>query len=367
MAKKSAPPKRISLEPLRREIDDVDTQLIALLNRRAALAQEIGVIKRERGEGAFDPARHRQVLRRIRQKNGGPFPTDQLERVWTEIMGASLLLEAPVRVGFLGPEASYSHLAAVHEFGHGVELRPMQTIPDVFSAVEAGHLEHGVVPIENSIEGIVHFTMDKFLESPLQICSEMLLRIRLNLIAKIAQNKVKRIFSHPQPLRQSQRWLRENLPSVKLIEVSSTTKGAEMAAKARDAACIGSEVAAERYGLNILARGIEDDPDNTTRFLVIGKKHPGPSGRDKTSIMFTLRDKPGALVGVLQPLEARGINMSNIDVRPSHRRAFDYVFFIDIEGHIDDPPVAAALPEMKEHCVLTKVLGSYPKADIEQG
>lgn len=351
------------LDGLRAKIDAVDTRLVALLNERAALAQRIGEIKRQRGEPAYDPARHRRVLRRVRAKSAGPFPPDQLERVYTEIMSASLILEEALRIGYLGPEASFSHLAAIHEFGHGVDLRPMTTIPDVFHAIETRALDLGVVPIENSSEGIVHFTMDRFLDSPLQICSELLLRIRLCLLGKVTMGKVKRVFSHPQPLRQCQRWLRENLSRARLVEVASTTMGAELAARSRDGAAIGSEVAAERYGLDILVRGIEDDADNTTRFLVIGRRHPGPSGADKTSIMFTLRDKPGALVSALLPFRRAGINMSNIDVRPSHRRAFDYVFFIDVEGHIDEPKVARAIEALRDHCVLVKVLGSYPRSD----
>lgn len=313
----------------------------------------------------FDPARQRQVLRRLRARNPGPFPTEQLERIWTEIMGACLSLEEPLRIGYLGPEASFSHLAALREFGHASDLRPLLSITDIFHAVEAGHLDHGVVPIENSTEGIVTYTMDMFLESPLQICSELMLRIRLSLLSRGRIGRIRKIYSHPQPFRQCHRWLRENLPEAKLVEVSSTAKGAELAARAPDAASIGSEVAAEKYGLRVIARGIEDDPDNTTRFLVIGRRHPGPTGRDKTSVMFTLRDRPGALVAALLPLQRRNINMSNIDVRPSHRRAFDYVFFIDVERHIADPPLAEALAEMNEHCVLLKVLGSYPKQDVE--
>jgi chorismate mutase/prephenate dehydratase len=354
-----------STEALRRAIDRVDGELIALLNRRAELAREIGEVKRARGEVMFDPARQRQVLRHLRAHSKGPFPAEQLGRIWTEIMGACLSLETPLRIGYLGPEASFSHLAALHEFGHAVDLRPLLSIADIFHAVEADHLDHGVVPIENSTEGIVTFTMDKFLDSRLEICSELQLRIHLSLLSKTAIPKIRRVYSHPQPFRQCHRWLRENLPQAKLVEVSSTTKGAELAARSRVAASIGSEVAAEKYGLTVLARGIEDDPDNTTRFLVIGKQHPGPTGRDKTSIMFTLRDKPGALVDALLPLQRRKINMSNIDVRPSHRRAFDYVFFIDLEGHIADPQIAEAITEMKEHCVLTRVLGSYPKQDVE--
>jgi chorismate mutase/prephenate dehydratase len=353
--------RKQSLDDLRRAIDAIDGELIDLLNRRAALAQQIGALKRERGDAAFDPARHRQVLRRVRGRSRGPFPPDQLERVYAEIMSASLMLEAPLRIGYLGPEASFSHLAAIQEFGHGVEQRPLATIPDIFHAVESGSIDLGVVPIENSTEGIVHFTMDMFLESPLQICSELQLRVRLCLLAKGPLARVRRVYSHPQPLRQAQRWLRENLPQAQVVEVASTTRGAEMAARGRGAASVGSEIAAEKYGLAVLARGIEDDVDNTTRFLIVGRHHPGPSGADKTSIMFTLRDKPGALVEALLPFRRAGINMSNIDVRPSHRRAFDYAFFIDVEGHIDDPKVAHAIENLREHCVMVKVLGSYPK------
>ncbi len=313
----------------------------------------------------FDPARQRQILRALAAENPGPFPTEQLQRIWTEIMGACLSLERRPRVGHLGPEASFSHLAAIHEFGHAVDLQACVSIPDIFEAVEKGRLDHGVVPIENSTEGIVHYTMDMFLDSPLKICSEMQMRIRLSLLSKTTMARVKRVYSHPQPFRQCHRWLRDKLPKAKLVEVSSTTKGAELAAKAKDAASIGSELAAERHGLRVLARGIEDDSDNTTRFLVIGRSHPGPSGADKTSIMFTLRDRPGALVSALMPFQRVGVNMSNIDVRPSRRRAFDYAFFIDIEGHIEDPAVKSAVEELNDHCAFVKVLGSYPRQEAD--
>lgn len=346
---------------VRKEIDGIDTELVALLNRRAELAQMVGEIKREKGLPMYDPARQRLVLDKISKKSDGPFPKDALDRVWIEIMGACLSLEEPLRIGYLGPEGTFSHLAALHEFGHAMDMRPYVSIPDIFHAVAAEQLDHGMVPIENSTEGIVHYTMDMFLDSPLKICSELLLRVKLCLLSNGKLGKIKKVYSHPQPFRQCQRWLRENLPEAKWIEVSSTTKGAELAARSNEAASIGSEIAAEICGLKILAEGIEDDRDNMTRFFVIGRTHPGPSGNDKTSIMLTLRDKPGALVSVLQPLEKHRVNMSNIDVRPSHRRAFDYVFFIDLEGHIQDRKIRHALEEIGDHCVVLKVLGSYPK------
>ncbi|MBN1477934.1 prephenate dehydratase [Candidatus Sumerlaeota bacterium] len=372
MAKRKSPPRkgaarRPNIASLRREIDAIDTEVIELLNRRAVLAQRVGEAKSVRGQAMFDPARQRQILRRLAKRNPGPYPTLSLQRVWTEIMGACLSLEQPLRVGYLGPESSFSHLAAIHEFGHAMDLRPYVSISDIFHAVEKEHLDCGVVPIENSTEGIVHFTMDSFLDSPLKICSELLLRIRLSLLAKGTLGKIKRVYSHPQPFRQCHRWLRENLPQAKLVEVSSTAKGSELAARTSDAASIGSVVAAEKYGLKIIAEGIEDDADNTTRFLVISPMHPGPSGDDKTSIMFTLRDKPGALVSVLEPLDRKGINMTNIDVRPSRRRAFDYVFFIDLEGHIEERRVADAIEQMHDHCVMVKVLGSYPRQAVRTG
>jgi chorismate mutase/prephenate dehydratase len=373
-AKDSAKPKRAaktradsvaSMASLRQAIDKIDADLMRLLNERASLSLKVADVKRGTGGPFLDQARVRQILRKIRNSNSGPFPTPSLEHIWAEILGASLSLQEPQRIGYLGPESSFSHLAALREFGHAMELRPFVSIPDIFRAVEGDHVDHGIVPIENSTEGIVTYTMDMFLESPLRICSELSLRIRLNLLSKGKMGQIKRVYSHMQPIRQCHRWLREHLPEAKLVEVSSTAKGAEMAARSRSSASIGSEVAAERYDLKVIARGIEDDTDNTTRFLVVSKSHPGPSGNDKTSIMFTLRDKPGALVDALRPLSAAGVNMSNIDVRPSHRRAFDYVFFIDLQGHIEEKKVRQAIEELTEHCVLVKVLGSYPKQEAE--
>lgn len=364
--RKSEPAKakrRRSVVGVRREIDEIDQKIIDLLNRRASLAQSVGEVKARQGREMFDPARQHQILSGLAKRNPGPFPNEALRQIWTEIMGACLSLEKPLRVGFLGPEASYSNQAVIEEFGHEIDTVPLASIPDVFTEVETGRCDYGLVPIENSTEGVVHFTMDRLLDSSLQICAERNLRIRLSLLAKSKSVRaIRRVYSHPQPLRQCRRWLLNNLPKAELIEVSSTTRGAELAAKTAGSGAIGAAQAAALHRLKVVADSIEDEADNTTRFLVIGREHPGPSGNDKTSIMFTLLDKPGALVSVLEPLQRAGINMTNIDVRPSRRRAFDYIFFLDLEGHIATPKMRAAIDRLREHCVTVKVLGSYPRS-----
>lgn len=352
----------MSLSDLRKQIDQIDEKLIVLLNERADLVHEVGVIKKKEGVAIYAPEREEQLLRALEAKSKGRLPAKSIRAIYREIMSASLALEKDLAIAYLGPEATWTHQAARQKFGASVEYAAQASITEVFNVVARGKADYGVVPIENSTEGAVNHTLDVFMESDLKICAQILLKIENNLLAKIPREEIRKVYSHPQVFGQCRQWLQHNLPKADLVEVSSTTRAAEMAAKEPGAAALAGKMAAEFYGLNLLEASVQDSPNNTTRFLVIGHDTCPPTGNDKTSLMFCLQDKPGALFSVLEPFNKLGINMSKIESRPSKRKQWEYFFFVDVDGHAEDPALVKALEQLQPYCTLIKILGSYPKS-----
>ncbi|MCC7145028.1 MAG: prephenate dehydratase [Phycisphaeraceae bacterium] len=350
------------LAPLRARIDQLDRQLVDLLNQRAQIVIEVGKVKQRDNTPVYAPDREQRVLDQVRSYNQGPLPDACVEAIWRELMSGSFALERPLRIGYLGPPGTFSHLAARRKFGASVEYDGVVDIPAVFEEVTRGHIDLGVVPIENSTEGGINATLDAFLDSPLRICAEVIITIHHNLLSRIPLDQIKKVYSHPQPLAQCRRWLSAQLNHVDRIATASTTRAAELAAQESEAAAIGSSLAAELYGLNILFANIEDNPNNVTRFLVISKQSPKPTGDDKTSITFTTAHKAGALSEVLDVFRDHNLNLTHIDKRPSQRVNWEYYFFIDCEGHELDPHVARAIEAARKHCLQLKVLGSFPRA-----
>ncbi len=354
-----------NLKAIRDRIDALDEQIQQLINERARCAQEIAQAKlRDDADVEFYRAeREAEVLRRVMERNAGPLNDEEMARLFREIMSACLALEQTMSIAFLGPEGTFTEAAALKHFGHSVRTLPLTTIEEVFRAVEAGEASYGVVPVENSTEGVVSHTLDRFMQSPLQICGEVELRIHQHFMAGGgALADVRRVYSHRQSLAQCREWLEANLAGVERVAVNSNAEAARLAAAEAGAGAIASGVAAELYGLQVLAHNIEDEPDNTTRFLVIGRRATPPSGSDKTSLLVSTRNKPGALFRLLEPLARNNISMTRIESRPSRRGMWDYVFFVDIDGHAEEPGVAAALKELAEEASLLTVLGSYPKS-----
>lgn len=354
---------RKDLEPLRRQIDEIDDQILDLLNRRAQVVLRVGEAKAGEKKDFYVPSRERAIYERLTSRNPGPFPTEAIRRVFREIISASLSLEQPMKVAFLGPQATFTHVAAMQQFGFSAQLVTQKSIPAVFEEVARGRADYGVVPVENSNEGVVSHTLDMFMESELKINAEILLEISHDLLSLSGRlEDIRRVISHPQALGQCRRWLEENLPDLPLTDVASTALAAQMAAEDQTTAAIASEAAAALYGLKVVKRKIEDNPNNFTRFLVIGRKTPEPSGRDKTSLMFSVKDEPGILYRMLEPFSKRNINLSKIESRPLKKKAWEYIFFLDLEGHVEEEAVRAAVEELKGHCQFLKVLGSYPRA-----
>lgn len=352
----------MNLEKLRKQIDQLDAKLVELLNERVNVALEIGKTKKESGGEIYVPSREKAVFERIAELNKeGPLPDKSVRAIYREIMSAALALESDLRICYLGPPATFTHQAARSKFGTSVEYHPAGSIADVFAAVENGNADYGVVPIENSTEGAVTHTFDQFTGTTLKICAEIYLPISLCLMASVPREKVSRVCTKQEALGQCRRWLNSNMSGVEYDAVNSTTLAAEMASKS-DCAAVASKFAAELYGLDILAENIQDVSGNTTRFLVIGRTCSEPTGQDKTSIYFGIKDKVGALHDTLDTLKNNGVNMSKIESRPSGDKVWEYVFFVDFEGHADSPNVKKALEEMEEHCAVLTVLGSYPKA-----
>ncbi len=354
-----------NLQSLREKIDALDLQIQDLINARATCAQQVAQVKTESGERSdfYRPEREAEILRRVRERNAGPLDDAEMSRLFREIMSACLALEKPLRIAYLGPEGTFTQAAALKQFGHSVETAALPAIDVVFREVEAGDCNYGVVPIENSTEGVVNHTLDMFLRSPLRISGEVSLRIELHLLSREAElSTVQRVYAHQQALAQSREWLDANLPRAERIAVSSNGEAARRVAQEPGAAAVAGDAAAELYGLTRLADRIEDEPGNTTRFLVIGSQLVGRSGQDKTSLLIAVNNTPGALYRMLEPMARHGLSMTRIESRPSRRGIWDYVFFVDIEGHVEDAPVAEALRELEQHASLFKVLGSYPRA-----
>ncbi len=353
------------LKGVRARIDAVDAEILRLVSERGRLAQEVARIKREVGEQGdfYRPDREQQVLRRIRRENPGPLPGDSVVRLFREIMSSCLALQMPLKVAYLGPEGTFTQAAALAHFGHDVHHQPLATIDSIFREVESGDMHYGVVPVENSTEGVVNHTLDCFMTSPLQIVGEIELRIQHNLASReLDRAAVTRVYSHQQGLAQCRTWLDVNLPAAERITVSSTAEAARRAAQESGSAAIAGDAAVEMHGLNLLAEGIEDISGNTTRFLVIGRQSPPPTGDDKTSLLISRADQPGGLCRLLEPLGRHGINMTRLDARPSRQGVWEYAFFIDCLGHADDQPLKDALVEMRKEASLFRVLGSYPRA-----
>jgi chorismate mutase/prephenate dehydratase len=350
-----------SLDSLRHKIDDIDGRILNLLNRRAGLAVHIANIKRRSKLKFHSPERERAILDRLTRLNAGPFPNDALRVIFREILSASLSLEEPLKVAYLGPGGTFTHLAALRHFGSSAEYIPVGSIKAIFDSADSGKTEYGLVPIENSNEGVVSYTLDMFMDYDLKIASEVLLEVSHNLLSKSGDRvRVRRIYSHPQAVAQCRVWLEANMRNVPILESTSTARAAELASTDDEAAAIASDLASRLYDLKFVERHIEDNKNNYTRFLVIAKEYPPRTGTDKTSIMFSLKDKPGALFEALAPFKKARINLSKIESRPSKRRAWEYIFFADMVGHIDDGKVKRAIEAVKDSCIYLKHLGSYP-------
>lgn len=350
------------IDKLRREIDALDDQLAALLQRRAALAQEIGRLKD--GAPAYRPERESQILQRV-SRTAGALPPERLAGVFREVISACRGLEEALRVSYLGPEGTFSEQAVRKHFGAAVEALPVPSVDEAFRRCEAGAAQFTVVPAENSTEGVVGRTLDLLVTTPLKICGEVELRVHQNLLSREARlGDIRRIYSHPQSLAQCNAWLAQHLPAVERVPLASNAEAAQRAAGEPGSAAVAGLAAGERYGLAALARSIEDDPSNTTRFLVLGALQPGPSGRDRTSLVLSAENKPGAVHALLTPLAQHGVSMTRIESRPARARAalWEYLFFIDVEGHEQDERIAAALAALRGKAPFLKVLGSYPAA-----
>jgi chorismate mutase/prephenate dehydratase len=367
VARAGAGATRPALEATRERIDAVDVQIQRLISERARLAQQVGISKTRAGRSVdfYRPEREAQVLRAARARNSGPLRDAEVLRLFREIMSACLAQQEPLKVAFLGPEGTFTQAAVLTHFGHSVRALPLASIDEVFHEVEAASADFGVVPIENSSEGTINHTLDRFLSSPLKICGEVELRIRHHLMGALQSlGQIVRVCSHPQSLAQCRVWLEEHLPGIEQVPVSSNAEGARRARDEGGSAAIAGETAAEIYGLKVLAAEIEDRADNTTRFLVLGRKLFTPSGEDRTTLLVSVghTDAPGALYRLLEPLARHKVSLTRIESRPSHRRKWDYVFFIDFEGHAEEPHVARALAALKRRASLFRVLGSYPRA-----
>lgn len=353
----------MNLKILRKKIDSIDNLILKLLNSRTFVTSQIAKLKKKYGQGIYSPDREIQILKRLKAKSRGVLPAKAIEGIYREIMSSALSIQRPLKIAYLGPPATFTHLAALKKFGSQIEYIARNGISDVFSEVEKDNADYGVVPIENSIEGVVTHTLDMFVDSDLKICAQILLDVSHNLLARASLRKIKRVYSNPQVFGQCRLWLQENLPNVEKIEVSSTTRAAQIASKEKYSGCIASALAAKIYGLKIIASEIEDSPHNVTRFLVIGKKDAGRSGADRTSIMFSIKDRVGALHDMLVPFKKYRINLTKIESRPSKKKAWDYYFFVDLAGHYKDSRVEKAIQELEDKCRYLKVLGSYPTGE----
>lgn len=348
---------------LRKKIDAIDDSILEILNKRAELVKEVGRVKAQGKSEFYVPNREKEIYERLMRNNKGPFSNESIRAIFREIISASLSLEHPLKIAFLGPQATFTHLACIQQFGLSADFVPVKSIADVFEEVERGGANYGVVPIENSTEGIITHTLDMFVDSNLQIVAEVMLEISHSLLSKSGNiEDIKKVYSHPQAIAQCRNWLAKNLPNVPVMETASTALAAQMVAGDPEAAAIASEFAANIYDLKIVKKRIEDNVNNFTRFLVIGKKSPDRSGSDKTSVMFAVKDEAGALYRMLEPFSEHNINLTKIESRPMKTRAWEYLFFLDMEGHISEPHVKEAIDELSKICLFTKVLGSYPRS-----
>jgi chorismate mutase/prephenate dehydratase len=358
-------PLKSELADARGEIDAIDAQLLDLLNRRARCAQKVGEIKARHGEGetVYRPEREAQVLRRVKDKNAGPLPDDSVSCLFRELMSACRSLERPLSVAFLGPLGTFSESAAAKHFGHAARLSPQASIDDIFREVEAGRADFAVAPVENSTEGAIGRTLDLLMASPLKLCGEVVLRIHQHLMSReTSLDAITKVYSHAQSLAQCHEWLGRSLPKAQRLPVGSNAQAAQLAAAEPGTAALAGEAAAARYDLSILANNVEDQANNTTRFLVLGRQETGPSGNDKTSLIMSAPNRTGSLGELLAPFSDAGVSMTRLESRPARHTLWEYVFYVDVEGHRDDPGVARALTELARRAAYLKVLGSYPVA-----
>src|SRR5437773_6000152 len=347
----------------RKAIDKLDAQIVKLLNERTKHVLAIGEIKLKAGEEIYAPHREGAVLHRICRLNPGPMSNESLRAVYREVMSSALSLEKSMTIAYLGPEATFTHQAAIHRFGASLRYAPQKTITDVFSDVSKSRADYGVVPVENSTEGVVTHTLDMFVDSELKIVSQIVLPVQHCLLSNCRRVQIKKLFAHPQALGQCRAWVQNHLPRAEIIETSSNARSAEFAAKEKESAAIAGVLAAEKYGLPVLESDIQDNAANATRFLVLGRQCSPPTGKDRTSLMFSIVDKVGALYRALSPFRRYRINMTKIESRPSKRKAWEYFFFVDCDGHMSEGKLAKALNLLGEHCSYVKVLGSYPNAE----
>ncbi len=352
----------MSLEQLRKHIDDIDQQLVKLLNERARVVIDIGKLKNKTGGQIYAPDREKKVFEKMLKANEGPLPDKCLVAIWRELMSGSFALERPLRIGYLGPEGSFSHTAAMLKFGQSVEYEPLVDILSIFDEVSKGHCDLGLAPIENTTGGGVIETLDALIDSNVKICSEVLMAIHHNLLANCSLEEVAKIYSKPEIFAQCRNWLSATFKDAQTVPVASSAKAAQTAAEEQSAAAIGSGVAAELYGLRIVCEHIEDNPNNITRFLVISREDAKPSGEDKTAILFSTAHKAGALADVLEVFKRCDINLTNIESRPSKKRQWEYYFFVDFLGHRTEERVKKGLEEAREHCLQLSILGSFPRA-----
>ena len=351
------------LSEYRKAIDRIDDEILRLLNERSKSVVEIGKLKKEQDAEAnlHTPGREAAIFERLMKQNTGPFPTDAIRPVYREIMSASLSLEGPQKVAYLGPRATFTHMACTQKFGSSAQYVPVHSIKEVFSEVERGRANFGVVPIENTTEGVVNHTLDMFVDSNLLIYGEILQEVSHHLLSQSGMmDEVKKIYSHPHAIAQCRNWLETNLPHVPVVEVASTARAAELCMDEPASAAIASELAGQLYGLKVIKSRIEDNLNNFTRFLVLSQKAPERTGKDKTSLMLSVKDKVGALYDLLRPFASHGLSMTKIESRPSRRKAWEYIFFVDVEGHIQEERVNRAVEEIKGRCLFLKILGSYP-------
>ena len=352
----------MTLDELRQRIDDLDHQLVQLINERAKVVVEVGELKSKTDKPIYAPDREKQVFARITEANEGPLPDKTLKAIWRELMSGSFFLERPLRIGYLGPNGSFSHTAAMLKFGQSVEYKPLTDIGSIFDEVSKGHCDLGLAPVENSTGGGVIETLDALTSSDVKICAEVLLAIHQNLLANCAPEDIKRIYSKPEVFAQCHKWLGATLKGIQTIPVASTARAAQMAAEEDGAAAIGSITAAELYGLKVIYENIEDIANNVTRFLVLAKEDSKPTDADKTAILFSTSHKAGALSDVLEVFKRHEVNLTNIESRPSKKREWEYYFFMDFIGHRTDENARKAVEEARKHCLQLSILGSFPRA-----
>jgi chorismate mutase/prephenate dehydratase len=353
----------VNIPEHRQAIDQLDARIVRLLNDRTRHVLAIGELKLKAGQEIYAPHRERAVFERVCAHNSGPITADQLRSIYREIMSSALALEKTMTIAYLGPAATFTHQAAIKRFGSSLKYAAQKTIAEVFTAVAKKTADYGVVPVENSTEGVVTHTLDMFVESDLKIVSQIVLRVQQCLMSKVPIAQIKKLYVHPQSFAQCREWIQTHLPRVELIETSSNARSAELAAKGRAAAAIGGVLAAEHYGLRVLAEDIQDNAANATRFLVLGRQCSPPTGNDRTSLMVSVADQAGALHQAIAAFRQFKINLTKIESRPSKRKAWEYFFFIDCAGHCEDAKVAKAIRRLGEHCHFVKILGSYPNTD----